>query len=999
MNSIAFWKSWEKPSRFFFWILSVTLLLSVLYFWYAYYSNPAPVITWDQFQQMNTEEVLVRTFSKGIFDFPVFSDNYLIYEIPGGGELQPNINASFYFLLFSSISILVLLTVVSSLSRFWFIIGMGIFCLFIMTLQIESTMVFGLTNKIPSIVSLLLFCSLAWYFQSIRAGTGFIVRFISFGVLYALLLTSVSYFGKVESPLLHITVHGFALAVILTTLFILMIAHEIPVAFINIITQGTRQSKSLQHFLVIIGFYLINLLLAYGIKIGYFSLNIWVIDFYLLFTVSALLSIWGFRQREPQYESIFKADPAGIYFMLAMALISFTTIGYFMSTANDTILIVFRDLIIYSHLGYGIIFTFYVISNFGSMLTKNLPVHKVLYKPTSMPYFTFRLMGLICTFAFLIFDTNWRTPFNQIIASYYNSNGDLYLAEGNIETAEFNYNKSVFFRNQNHHAHYALAGIQAARLEPRKELDEWKAASESNPPEQTIINLTDAYRRSRKTAEALSVIEKSTVTVNPHAAILNAKGLIYTQLNMADSAMQSFQQARRSGYMKEVAETNMIAASVRFKIAYPADSLLHLLGSDKQGPITNALALANLQNNPIDIEFTIGSDTALSATRAAFICNYFINQRESVDTTLIDKAIKLARRPVNDFFKEHIMIASAQAYYTQGMIRKAFEITREVAYSKGSGKYFLLLGNWALEQGNPSIAANYFAIAREKQHPNALLSEAIAQTEAGNFADAGILWDSLSNSPDSSYRYNADKIKTLLKSPASQINSRTDESKYLYCRYRISTEDSSQFHNVVNSIANEELKVRALIEYSRKWYLLDEPEIAARYLNKLEGLTPSKESTLAEFNYMNCMLLANSRNWEELKIQINSVSLLKKYYRNELIYWQALLDEKDGKMKEAGNKFMYLGRANMYFEEGVVAASQYIATDTTIDRINSYSMLVEGLMVKPASVKLLKAYIKESAIIGFDDEAAESLEKLKTLIPRASFNRYVKENPDFFDIE
>jgi len=999
MNSIAFWKSWDNHYRYFFLILSITLLLSVVYFWYAYYSNPAPVITWDQFQQMKTEEVVVRTFSKGIFDFPVFSDNYLIYEVLGGSELQPNTNASYFFLLLSSVSILVLLTVVSSLSRFWFIIGMGIFCLFIMTLQIESTQVFGLTGKIPSIVSLLLFCSLAWYFQAIRSGSGLLLRFITFSVLYALLLATVILFGQVESPLLHLSVNVFALAVILTTIFILMIAHEIPVMFINVITQGTRQSKSLQHFLVIIGFYLINLLLAYGIKIGYISLNIWVIDFYLLFTASALLSIWGFRQREPQYESIFKADPAGIYFILGMALISFTTIGYFMSTANDTILIVFRDLIIYSHLGYGIIFIFYVISNFGSMLTKNLQVHKVLYKPTTMPYFTFRLMGLICTFAFLIFDTNWRTPFNQIIASYYNSNGDLYLAEGNIETAEFNYNKSVFFRNQNHHAHYALAGIQAARLEPSKEIDEWKAASESNPTEQTIINLTDAYRRSRKTAEALALIEKASVALTHHAAILNAKGLIYTQLNMADSAMQSYQQARRSGYMKEIAETNLIAASVRFKIAYPADSLLHLLGSDKQGPKTNALALANLQNTPIDLEFKIGTDTVLSATTAALICNYFINQRESIDTALIGNAIKLARRPVNDFFKEHILVASAQAYYAQGMIKKAFEITREVAYSKGNGKYFLLLGNWALEQGNPAIASNYFAIAREKQHPNALLSEAIAQTEAGNFTDAEIMWDSLSKSQDSSYRYNADKIITLLNTPGSQITSRNDEIKFLYCRYKIATEDSLQFQKVVNSIENEELKARALIEYSKKWYLMDEPEIAARYLNMLEGLTPAKESTLAEFNYMNCMLLANSRNWEELKIQINSVSLLKKYYRNELIYWQALLDEKDGKIKEAGNKFMYLGRANMYFEEGVVAASQYIATDTTIDRIDSYSMLVEGLMVKPASVKLLKEYIKESAIIGFDDEAAESLEKLKTLIPRASFNRYVKENPDFFDIE
>lgn len=999
MNSIAFWKSWGKPYQSLFWLLSLTLLLSVLYFWYAYYSNPDPVITWDQYQQLNTEEVRIRTFSTGIFDIPVDGDNYLIYEILEGSELQPNTTASYFFLIVFSISMLMLIAVVSSLSRFWFIIGMGIFCLFMVSLQIESTKVFGLTNKIPSIVSLLLFCCLAYFFHAIRSGTIFIIRFLSFGTLYLLLLLSLAFFGQVQDPLLHLSVNGFALAVILTIIFILMVAHEIPAAFINIITQGSRQSKSLQHFLVIFAFYIGNLLLAYLIKIGYISLNIWVIDFFLLFTASALLSIWGFRQREPQFESILSANPLGTYFILSMAAISFGAIGYFMASANDTILIVIKDLIIYSHLGYGIIFLFYVISNFGSMLTKNLQVHKVLYKPTVMPYFTFRLMGLICTFGFLLFDTNWQTPFNQVIASYHNSYGDLYLAQGNTETAEFYYNKSVFFRNQNHHAHYALAGIQAARLEPQKEIEEWTAANESNPTEQTIVNLADAYRRSRKTAEALNAIEKANKNLSDRSALLNAKGMIYNQLNISDSALLAFQQARQSGYLKEIAETNLLATSVKFKIAYPADSLLLLLGSNKEGPKTNALALANLQNTPIQIEFSIGSDSALSATKAAFICNYFMNQRETVDTTLITTAIQLARRPINDSFKEHLLMASAQAYYTQGMVKRAFELTREVAFGKGSGKYFLLLGNWALEQGNPEIASNYYAIAKDKQHPTALFNEALAQTEGNNFTDASILWDSLLRTSDFPYVATATKIKNILHSTAPQVISLDDESKYLYCRYRIPLQDSVQFLTMVNTIGNEELKARALVEYSKKWYSLDEHEIAAHYLNRLDGLTPSKESTIAAFYYLHCMLLVDSKNWEELKRQINSVSLLKKYYRNELIYWQAVLDEKDGNTDGARKKFEYLGKANMYFEEGVVAASQFLAKDTTVDRLKTYSMLVDGLLVKPNSVKLLKAYVKEAAIIGFDDEAAESLEKLKALLPRSSFNRYVKENPDFFDVE
>ena len=157
MNSIAFWKSWNKPYQSVFWILFISLLLSILYFWYSYYSNPSPVITWDQFQQLNTEEIKVRTFSKGIFDVAVSSDNYLIYEILGGSELQPNTNAYYLFLITFTIAILVLISVVSSLSRFWFIVGMGVFCVFIMTLQLDTVQLFGFTNKIPTIIFIFVF--------------------------------------------------------------------------------------------------------------------------------------------------------------------------------------------------------------------------------------------------------------------------------------------------------------------------------------------------------------------------------------------------------------------------------------------------------------------------------------------------------------------------------------------------------------------------------------------------------------------------------------------------------------------------------------------------------------------------------------------------------------------------------------------------------------------------------------------------------------------------
>jgi hypothetical protein len=356
MNSLAFWKTWSKPYQLLFWLLATTLILSVSYFWYAYFQYPAPTITWDQFQQLNTLETPIRSFTKGIFQVPVVADNFLILELLSGSEPQPTEFPFYIFLLSISISLTVLLAIVTTLSRYWYIIGMGIFCLILMLMPLDALQIFGLANKIPAIAIIVAFGLLSYFFHAIQSHHSFGKRFIAFTGLLALTLILISNFSNAPFALLHFSASWYTLALLITIVFILMVAHEIPVAFINVITQGSRQSKSLQHFLLISAFYLINLILAYGIKIGYLNINLWTVDLYFLFTLSAILSIWGFRQREPQYESFFTADPLGVYFILSLALAAFSALGYFMSTANDTVLIVLKDLIIYSHLGYGIIF-------------------------------------------------------------------------------------------------------------------------------------------------------------------------------------------------------------------------------------------------------------------------------------------------------------------------------------------------------------------------------------------------------------------------------------------------------------------------------------------------------------------------------------------------------------------------------------------------------------------------------------------------------------------
>ncbi|NJM26627.1 MAG: hypothetical protein HC859_15280 [Bacteroidia bacterium] len=61
------------------------------------------------------------------------------------------------------IGAVVLLTVVSTLDRFWFLAGMGLFILFVVSLRLEVLSLFGQRNIIPTIVVLVVYVGTSFF--------------------------------------------------------------------------------------------------------------------------------------------------------------------------------------------------------------------------------------------------------------------------------------------------------------------------------------------------------------------------------------------------------------------------------------------------------------------------------------------------------------------------------------------------------------------------------------------------------------------------------------------------------------------------------------------------------------------------------------------------------------------------------------------------------------------------------------------------------------------
>ena len=992
MNSLFFWKSWSKSYKLIFWSLAALALASIFTLWFAYFQNPSLAFTWENLQQIETVETFTHSFSVGLFEFAVPADSLLLFETLSGSVLHP-VEWSFYFFLFClTIGTVLFITIITTLKRFSFLVGMGLFILLIISLRLEVLELFGLSNKIPTIITLVLVGGLAYYFQSFRTETTFAIRLLTFLSLVILLSVLFLFSSKVQQPFMHVAVNGLVAGMVLCIVFIGLVAHEIVALFITIVTKSTKPSKSALHFFVISGIYFANLVLSYLIKEGQLALDLWVINSFFLITVSAVLAVWGFRQREPLYENLLSSNSLAVYACLSLMAIAFSIMGFFVVTGSGTMVDGFQDLILYSHLGYGLIFIVYVISNFSPMLLGNLPVYKILYKPGTMPFFTFRMGSLIATFAFLSYASSWSAYLNQGYAAFYNAYGDLYYMQGNLTVAEGYFKKSVVYRNQNQHAHYALATIYAAQLDPAKERIEYSEICSTSPSEIAFINLSESYGASGNNLAASVVLIEGLKKIPASAILQNALALTFSKFNQQDSAMYFFQQARSSSQIKDIAETNLLAVGAKFKINFPADSLLMLLDSEKEGARSNALALANTQQLALNIKYTLPKDTTLTVRQSVLLINHLINQKSKTDTALLSQIVSLARRPSNDSFKEALMVSVSQAYYEHGMTKKASELVREVAYGSGKGKYFNLLGLWLMEQNNPTTAAGYFRIAKEKEIKTAPLYEAIAWLEADSLARALPLLESLLQTKDSL------RIKTILKilkSKSDQVLGKSE--KYQFCRYKIPLTDSSQFQRAINSIQNDDLRAVAILDRSKKWFSLDEPEMAISLLQKIKSLTLKDKKLYNNILHFNLMIIAGQENWTLLKQQLTS-PLSFEGRPNEKIYLQALLDEVDGRETEAKQKFNYLANASAQSEEMLLASAHFFLKDST-DRLKPYSILVNGLLAKPNSIKLLKAYVKEAAILGFDDESQQSLDKLQKLMRPEAFKKYVKENPDYFEVE
>jgi hypothetical protein len=976
MSSIFFWRDWSGPYKRFWYLLLSLFVLSFSLAWYYYFTEPAGVIAWEKIQEQKVIETTVHSFNVGPFRLAVPAESYVIFEYHQGSDLHHNFTASYIFLGVLVFLAMVLLTTVTAMDGFWYFAAMSIFILFGVSLRLDVLQLFGLSGAIVPGVVLLLFTLVSYYFKSIRSQTGFFTRLGVFVGLALILYLVILSFSTIQYPILHLAVTSYTAALILTVIFIIMVAHEIMAAFLVIASQGGN--KSLRHFLIISAIYLVNIIITALHVIEYLDWDFFYINFMLLLSVSAILGLWGFKQRENLYENIFAFTPFGAIFYVSLASICFITLVQLLGNGNDAPVKVIKDLSIFTHAAFGIVFLIYVFSNFMVMMGDNINVSKLIYRPNRMPYFTFTLAGIIVSLAF-VFVTYWRDYVYHSFAGFYNYAADLYILQDNEKFGTAFYDRARRSAYGSHRANYELGMLKASRLDFEVAADHFDLANVRRPSHYSLINKGNLHLWHRDYFHAISVYRDSEKKES-FAELSNNMGFAYAKVHNLDSAIYYLSIARENSRIKATAEGNFIALAAAELLPVRIDSLVNVFDSKSDLVLANALGSATLFGQDFKFEVDPLKTKNLNLYSATLLNNYIIRHATALDTTFTSQAWRIASDSVNFAFSEALKASLSYAYYHQGNIYKAQEILAELAYTSQEyqGKYNYIMGLWALEQESPRIAHEYFIHSAGADYKDARFYNAIALTEARRIPEAMIAWDSVSTYGDNAQKQIAQRIREILVLRPTDALALPDAEKYQYARYVVSINDSTFFSRLINSFENPNYKGQALLDMSKRQFKGNRIIPAIKYLNQTAGLELTNKKLFDEIKHFELVMLASRGEVQNLAKQINKDVAFSREKELHKVLYTALVNQVSGDSVNAKKNYLYLSKMNPYFEDAIIASANYfIGTDP--DSSKAYDILAESIQVNKHSPRLLRAYISEATRQGFDDYAASATETLQQL--------------------
>ncbi|WP_222931401.1 tetratricopeptide repeat protein [Xanthovirga aplysinae] len=928
---------------------------------------------------------------KGIFDFPITTDNFLLTQKFLGSDITINNTGIYLYFCLFAFAVIIFLSVIPSLPRLYFMGGMLAFVLFLAQLNTENLHFPGPFKHLLLAILVISYLGASFYFHSFKKEASLKVRLVIFSLLTVLMGFLIQFFCKeISYPFLSLAVHSIPAAVFLSIIFIIIIAPEIVRGFLHLITysgsgQGVGNDR---HFMLITLVYLINVLFIYLKNSGVINWNIFYLNEFLLLMLSAVLGFWGLKERSEKVQGAIPFYPLGAFLFLAVGSVCLATIGYGFFTSNDSIIEAFEDVIVYAHFSLGLMFFIYVLVNFHSLLRKNYAVSKVVFDPRKMPYSLAVFVG-VGGIVFFMLRANFL-PFYQAMAGYYNGIADWQLKEDKRFLAKQYYKRARIFQVLNHRSNYSLASLSRQEGDQSAALNYFKQAAKKNPTPFDYINISDIYQDRGMFFDALFTLKEGIQKFPGNGALYNNLGLLYAQTNVLDSALIFFQSATNDKKAILEGQTNQLAIWVKSGVDLPVDSLEQRFQNNDHLPLKTNLALLGSLNQFVLNEGRQEDDwkkwEKLNLFTFTNTYNTAFNQRnfkDSLRQTVLGTQI---RSSGNKDYQEDLKRLQAFRFYQQHKINQSLELLQPLADQVVGRKsyYNELMGLIALDQDAPLKASEFFKRAGLESE-KLQMEYAVALTEAGKKKDALLAWEELLNS---SQKEIATLMIQIFESQAKDLEPESDEIKYQAACVWLAQEDWKRFDEIKGNLKQQKFTFKVFERAMEKALATKAINRAKGFMNKINDMSGLSLEEVKQRDRLNLQLFIEENLFEDLASTLPDVvqrADKEDYELHEMINLaKAILAQERKEFKDADELFQQVVKENNFFDLGIRAAANYFDQIRQQEEI-AYQMLLSGLKADPYSRRIREAYIMQCLKMGLNSFAESALVDLSDQIPAEQF--------------
>ncbi|GAA4411283.1 hypothetical protein GCM10023187_36890 [Nibrella viscosa] len=971
MTSLFFWNSWNRSYRIIYLLSAGLFLLSLLVFLVAWWRGLANVVHWDILSELIELPAPLHAFTDGMLDYAAEGKAYAVSEQFVASAMQVHPWMATVLMLGMGAAFALIMSSISQLSRIYYLVAMTFFIGALSMFRWEMMGMPSFNGRSLFIGLAFIFGLTSYYFHAFRPDISFPRRLTIFLVLIMLVVFGIGFLAEVPLPTLTVVSYGMPVLLVLSVGFIFVISLEIVAGMVWLTSAGRTNAQGVAgrplgigNFIFISLLYLVNLLLVWLKNTKAIDWELLAISPFVLYLISVVLGIWGFRRLNEQQEQLPFQD-AGAYLYLGLALLTTLTMSYAFATANDPLVEMFEDAIVYSHLVMGVLFFGYILLNFLPLYRQGLPVYRIMYKPPRIELSLVRLAGVIAI-AVLLSTENFF-PLRQGITGYYNGLGDLYTATGETTSANTYYQMALKQEFQNHKSNYALASLALAQDEKTTAAYYFQQALLKQPSPEAYAGLSNVYFQNNLFFEAVKHLQRGIKTFPRSGELQNNLGYLYARTSVADSAYYFLQSATGNTARSEVPETNLLALWARNPRVLSADSLLSTVKDN---------SYESYQANALALRLIAGTDTTqperpawlngdkkkegLSVGRFASIYNYTLKAGRP-DTMLTNTLQRLSQEPVNQDFTDDLLLARAVAEYRNHHHPVALDLMGQLAQgdARNGAFYRTLSGLWMMEQGLYRRAAENFEF-----NPDTLSAyyRAIALTKAGDLVAARSLWEMASA--------NDAGVASLKQALYDIKRPETDLEKAFYVSYR---PDATDRETILATINDPNLRTVAGTAVIDDYLQRDQRPAAAQLLTQLPAENQLRPFA-ASLRTLTAMRLAVAKGDVNTALALANRPVVPQHL-SEQTFLKAQAYERNRQTAQARQAYEQALRLAP-LDASIVAATARLMQQQKQSR-QGYQLVLNALPYNEDNPTLLKTYIMLCLDLSLPDYAEDALMRLQ----------------------